>query len=261
MKKITRITLVATLILTATLKVQGQIKLVKNGIVEANDCSKAGGTNYVNNTNDIVQWTRSTTETPESKLISFQIKTESSIDLTGTILAANVVEIDETSTDKALFQIRGIETKNWRSAEDNDGIDGCGKPISSNKEIRLIVEYSGTIKHNETKEVVLNILKDDTANQDSITLKVTGEDVTLSLSSDAELNFSAGPNPVNNELKISAANTIGNVQILDMTGKEVSNTTIAAKSGSVNTSNLNSGVYILKTSVEGKVITKKIVKN
>lgn len=73
-------------------------------------------------------------------------------------------------------------------------------------------------------------------------------------------NFSTYPNPVvNGEFMINTANnSVKDVQIYNMLGKQVYAQKIEA-SQSVDVSNLNTGIYILKVLEEGKTATRKLV--
>lgn len=67
------------------------------------------------------------------------------------------------------------------------------------------------------------------------------------------------PNPVsgNNLYFESNANTAKQVQVYDVLGKQVINTTV--NNNSLNVANLNAGVYIVKITEEGKTATRKLV--
>lgn len=67
------------------------------------------------------------------------------------------------------------------------------------------------------------------------------------------------PNPVSgNVLNITSANNSAmSVQIFDILGKQVANTTVV--NNQVNVSNLTSGVYIVKITEDGKTATRKLV--
>ena len=83
---------------------------------------------------------------------------------------------------------------------------------------------------------------------------------TLSTKSfDAIAGLSLYPNPVSgNVLNItSAANLDMNVAIFDVLGKQVINTKVT--NNTVNVSNLNAGVYIVKVTEDGKTATRKLV--
>lgn len=76
---------------------------------------------------------------------------------------------------------------------------------------------------------------------------------------DAIAGLSLFPNPVSgNVLNItSAANLDMNVVIFDVLGKQVINTKVT--NNTVNVSNLNAGVYIVKVTEDGKTATRKLV--
>ena len=76
---------------------------------------------------------------------------------------------------------------------------------------------------------------------------------------DAIAGLSLYPNPVTgNVLNItSAANLDMNVAIFDVLGKQVINTKVT--NNTVNVSNLNAGVYIVKVTEDGKTATRKLV--
>ena len=74
------------------------------------------------------------------------------------------------------------------------------------------------------------------------------------------LNVSLSPSPAKNELKISAKNTIENVTIYNVLGKKVKSVSINKNEDTIDVSTLNSGIYILKYTVDSKVGTMKFVK-
>ena len=73
-------------------------------------------------------------------------------------------------------------------------------------------------------------------------------------------NVSLYPNPANNRLNISAANTIKNAEIYNVLGKKVMNVTINKTSESIDISNLASGVYMIKYNIENSIGTAKFIK-
>lgn len=85
-------------------------------------------------------------------------------------------------------------------------------------------------------------------------------DVTLSTNSfNAIEGLTMYPNPVSgNVLHFSStANANMSVQIFDIVGKEVINTKVI--NNTINTANLNAGMYIVKITEEGKTATRKLV--
>jgi len=77
-------------------------------------------------------------------------------------------------------------------------------------------------------------------------------------------NFNLYPNPTNSILSISFKNEIpnGTLEVYDMLGKKaLSQALDSNKLTSIDISNLNSGLYLIKVSYEGKSETKQFLKN
>lgn len=68
------------------------------------------------------------------------------------------------------------------------------------------------------------------------------------------------PNPATDVLNISSQNMIGEVNIFNMLGQKVMNATPNAQTLALNISSLNSGVYIINTTSEGKETSTRFVK-
>ncbi|RZJ69744.1 MAG: T9SS type A sorting domain-containing protein [Flavobacterium sp.] len=92
---------------------------------------------------------------------------------------------------------------------------------------------------------------------DNIT--VTGTPLVAGVKDNSIAGLSMFPNPLTgNVLNItSTANSTKAVAIFDVLGKQVMNTKV--NNGTVNVSGLNSGVYIVKITEEGKTATRKLV--
>ncbi|WP_299064047.1 T9SS type A sorting domain-containing protein [uncultured Polaribacter sp.] len=82
----------------------------------------------------------------------------------------------------------------------------------------------------------------------------------LSIDKNNLLNISVSPNPARNDLKISTQGTIDNVTIYNVLGKKLVSKIIGSSEGVINVSNLKTGIYILKYTVNSKVGTMKFVK-
>ena len=91
---------------------------------------------------------------------------------------------------------------------------------------------------------------------------VTGDDCSGSAGVDTEnlLNVSVSPSPAKNELRVSAQDMIKNVTIYNLLGKRVKNVTLNKNEGVIDVSNLNTGIYILKYTINNTVGTKKFIK-
>ena len=77
-------------------------------------------------------------------------------------------------------------------------------------------------------------------------------------------NFNLYPNPSNSTLSVTFKNEITNVtlEVYDMLGKKAFSQTLNTnKSTSIDISNLDIGLYLIKVSSEGKSKTKQFIKN
>ncbi len=93
---------------------------------------------------------------------------------------------------------------------------------------------------------------------DELRVATTTPDLFLSVAQNEIKGLNVYPNPANNVLFIETElNEVKNIAIYDVLGKQVVNTTTA--STEVNVSNLNSGLYIVKITENGKTATKKLV--
>lgn len=73
-------------------------------------------------------------------------------------------------------------------------------------------------------------------------------------------NINMYPNPVSNELNISAENTIQNVAVYNLLGQEVLSSNPNATSAKLQTSGLSKGVYLVKATIDGNVSSSKFIK-
>ena len=73
-------------------------------------------------------------------------------------------------------------------------------------------------------------------------------------------NVKMYPNPVSNYLTIEANTTIEKVAVYNLLGQEVLSRSPKSNSATLQTNNLQKGVYIVRTDIDGKVTTTKIIK-
>jgi hypothetical protein len=73
-------------------------------------------------------------------------------------------------------------------------------------------------------------------------------------------NVKMYPNPVKNNLTIEANSTIERVSVYNILGQEVLTTRPSANAATLQTSNLQKGIYFVKTEIDGKVSASKIIK-
>lgn len=86
------------------------------------------------------------------------------------------------------------------------------------------------------------------------------EDTTASIDDLKKFNFSAYPNPASNNLTVSASKNIENVEIFNLIGQKLLSLTPNTNNKTIDVSNLNTGVYILKATIEGIKGSYKFVK-
>ena len=91
---------------------------------------------------------------------------------------------------------------------------------------------------------------------DNITLGAT----VLTVKNNSVLDFSMYPNPTSNILNISAKETIQDTQIFNVLGKNVLSVKVNNRKASIDVSNLATGIYLVKYSVNGTIGTAKFVK-
>lgn len=74
-------------------------------------------------------------------------------------------------------------------------------------------------------------------------------------------NVKMYPNPVSNELNIEATSSIQKIAIYNVLGQEVLSSNPKSNSAKVQTSSLQSGVYLVKTTIDDVESTSKFIKN
>ena len=87
-----------------------------------------------------------------------------------------------------------------------------------------------------------------------------GPFVTVGTDDFSANNFSVYPNPVQDVLNIRTSNTVDAIAVYDVLGKLVLATTPDAISPTMDMSSLNSGVYLVKVTIDGASKTVKVVK-
>jgi len=73
--------------------------------------------------------------------------------------------------------------------------------------------------------------------------------------------FDFYPNPTNDNLSLKSVNNIEAVSIYNLLGQNVLNSEIGATTADLDISNLNTGTYIMKVTVDGQTGSYKILKN
>jgi len=83
---------------------------------------------------------------------------------------------------------------------------------------------------------------------------------TLSTAKFEAFKFSYAPNPATNVVNLSAANSISDVEFINLLGQKVLSATVNAKQKKVNVSSLEKGVYFINVTIDGVKGTYKIIK-
>ncbi|MFK8061357.1 MAG: T9SS type A sorting domain-containing protein [Polaribacter sp.] len=86
------------------------------------------------------------------------------------------------------------------------------------------------------------------------------EQTTASVENLKQFSFKSYPNPVNNSLNITAKETIDNVAIYNLLGKEVFSKAVNSNKTTIDTSTLSKGIYILKSTINGISGSSKFIK-
>ncbi len=113
--------------------------------------------------------------------------------------------------------------------------------------------YTGTINGNE---ITGSIATDNDPNAGCFN---ANKDTTSN--KDFEIfNFQFYPNPIVNEINLSANKNIDNIQITSVLGKIVIDINFVQPNPRIDLSNLNSGIYLMTVSIANKKNTFKIIK-
>lgn len=86
------------------------------------------------------------------------------------------------------------------------------------------------------------------------------EDATLSVKTFTAGSVKIYPNPVNDLFTIASVNLIRNIEVYDMTGKQLTALTPDSNTIVINFAKYSSGIYLVKITGETGILTQKIVK-
>jgi hypothetical protein len=260
MKKITLILSLFSMIVNISNAQQSKIGAVKTKIYETSptlDCfEEVVNANLTYGTSDgvedksigTVEIDNSLTPNDSSKHIVFQIKC-------GKNFITDGDEINDFLTIDNIDQGLSISKS---SVGDVTIGDICASNLGT-KYLNFIIDINSGFSTVGTKSAVI-ILK-TSKNDLTLTVNINTTAATASIATSNKEVILFSPNPAKEVLNVSSDKTIEQVSLLDMTGKVVSYKNINSKGTTIDTSRLVSGVYILKAMIDGKVTTKKIVKN
>jgi hypothetical protein len=138
----------------------------------------------------------------------------------------------------------------------NNG-DGTGYELDSTLDTWLTASFSFTVP---TGITAVRLLCFKPNGNKSLNLNNASVEQFLSTDSFEQFNFKVYPNPVNDNINLSANTRIEQVQIFDLLGNQVKNFKIGFSSTNFSLEDLATGVYILKTNINGIENTMKIIK-
>jgi Pregnancy-associated plasma protein-A/Secretion system C-terminal sorting domain len=90
-----------------------------------------------------------------------------------------------------------------------------------------------------------------------------GDLQTQFIASDKDTPFSIYPNPANTEIVVQIAEITDDqtIEIIDITGKTIKTTLVKDNFTTINTDEINSGMYLIRTNINGVSTTKKLIIN
>ena len=161
------------------------------------------------------------------------------------VLLANTTTLVTSVTDAQVIDLLGVGTAN--------GFEGTVAPALTNTTAAIRNNNGCTDANNNATDF-------DTTQAPAPRNSTTAlNSCSLGVKDNAIAGLKVYPNPVKGgNLYITSDNSASKqVTVYDVLGKQVMNTTV--NNAPVNVSNLNSGVYIVKITEEGKTATRKLV--
>ena len=116
---------------------------------------------------------------------------------------------------------------------------------------------AGSLTRGDVAQIGITTAMVDNVWYDNIYLH---KNTVLGTSSFESSNVKMYPNPATNLLNIDANGTIENISIFNLVGQKVLSETANSKQITVDISKLQLGVYVIKTTVNGKVATSRFIK-
>lgn len=128
---------------------------------------------------------------------------------------------------------------------------------NSFNKLRFNLEYNGTYANGTP--ITFDITVTDPKTDYTETINVTVNN-TLSIDKLEKYDFSFGPNPTGDFIYLSATESIGNVEIYNLLGQKSFSSDLGDNMGTIDISNLSSGIYIMNVAIDEKIGTYKIIK-
>lgn len=173
--------------------------------------------------------------------------------------------IDPTTLNGSSIGFHSTDTSTEFTIERIEELNGAEACWSWNRRIDCIVKYNGPADA-VLRNVILVFNEGQTIktkqgnNYNEIKINLAYKPTLILNVEDVEKNrFSFSPNPANTHINVTATQTIDSVELLNSIGQKVSSTFIGATSGKVDVSNVASGVYILRTMINGAASSQRVV--
>jgi hypothetical protein len=186
------------------------------------------------------------------------------VDVTGTIDATQMLyfHIDVWTPDLTAFRVKLVDfgANGVYQGGDDVEFEVTRTPTLSgwNSYDIPLSEFTGLTTKGHIAQLVLSGAPAGTVYIDNVYFSKTVSNLSVA-------NFEISkvimyPNPVTNYLTIEANSAIEKVSVYTVLGQEVLVKSPKSNSTTIQTSQLSKGVYIVKTAVDGKVTTTKMVK-
>jgi hypothetical protein len=187
------------------------------------------------------------------------------VDVTGTIDATQMLyfHIDVWTPDLTAFKVKLVDfgANGVYQGGDDVEFEVTRTPTLSgwNSYDIPLSEFSGLTTKGHIAQLVLSGAPAGTVYLDNVYFSKTIS--TLGIADFEASKVSMYPNPATNYLTIEANGTIEKVTFYTILGQEILVRSPKSNATTIQMNDLQKGVYIIKTAVDGKVTTAKIIKN
>lgn len=237
----------------------GQIEVLKaNDFLPNTTPCKAGGTITTN---------PSSTESGKWEM-NLLLDTVNHTYIMGEVLFENKIPEQVGGNNTSISDLISINSSNFvlkanalRASDSN--FDGCNKPSGTQYDrLRFSINYQGTLQNNGDN-LTFTITTTDHGAASPITqdiLVTLTQPQTGTIDKLEKYDFVFGPNPTKDLIYLSASKSIGNVEIFNLVGQKTLSTNLRDTKGTLDISNLTSGVYIMNVAIDKNIGTYKLIK-
>jgi len=186
--------------------------------------------------------------------------------LDGTGFGCSFNNINATFTDAGAGSVEGeCQASEWDEATDNPGEEtyAISGDWQANAQDGTVVDLSATFSTITDINGDWTLTVSDKANFDNGDLEEWTVNIfgpTLGLNEVSIADFKVFPNPAQNTLNVRAGNTIDAIQVYNLIGQEVLRDAPVANERTLDISNLQTGAYFVKVTVDGVQKTTRIIK-